>query len=90
MLTDWTQDMTLLHTINHPSRLHDVKFYQPPNSTDEFLLAAAEDKKTTVYKISEGAQELPKIVAEMVGHLNRRVKEICIQNMRISSQRDSG
>jgi protein MAK11 len=75
MLTDWTQDMTLLHTINHPSRLHDVKFYQPLNSTDEFLLVAAEDKKTTVYKFLEGLQEPPKIVAEMVGHLNRRVKK---------------
>ena len=40
--------MSLLHNIAHPSRLHDIKFYKRATGK-EVLLAAAEDKKVSVY-----------------------------------------
>jgi len=63
--------MTLVHTITHPSRLHDVCFCKRPSGGDELLLAAAEDKRLSVYEVSSDPEKLPKIVASMVGHDNR-------------------
>ncbi|KAF8722670.1 hypothetical protein AX14_009685 [Amanita brunnescens Koide BX004] len=64
--------MTLLHTITHPSRLHDVKF-SPRASGEggELLLAGAEDKKLAIYEVSSP----PRLIAELVGH-ERRVKAL--------------
>jgi protein MAK11 len=68
------QSMTLLHTLTHPSRVHDIKFYRPVNvdGEPEFLLVAAEDKKVTVYQILTTADAPPRVIAELVGHTNRR------------------
>ncbi len=64
--------MTLLHTIAHPSRLHDVKFCKRVDSDDEILLAGAEDKKVTIYDVTNTqAEHPPKIIGAMVGHSNR-------------------
>lgn len=74
--------MTLLHTIIHPSRIHDILFcHTPPhldndsNEKGELLLVGAEDRKLSVYWINPSieAKEPPKVVAEMVGHKNRFV-----------------
>lgn len=62
--------MSLLYTITHPSRLHDVIFFKPLDTDDELLLAAAEDRKTSVYQLP-GDSTVPKIIAEMIGHSNR-------------------
>ncbi|KAF8902384.1 WD40-repeat-containing domain protein [Gymnopilus junonius] len=62
-------NMVLLHTITHPSRIHDVKFCSLIGSEGELLLVAAEDRKLSVYDVpKEGA---PTIVAVMTGHQNR-------------------
>jgi len=65
--------MALLHTITHPSRLHDVKFCNRVNGKGEVLLAGAEDHKLSVYQISDDPEntEPPTVIAEMVGHTNR-------------------
>jgi protein MAK11 len=65
--------MALLHTITHPSRLHDVKFCKRANGQGELLLAGAEDKKLSVYQIPDDPESTdpPPIIAEMVGHTNR-------------------
>jgi protein MAK11 len=69
--------MSLLHTINHPSRLHDIKFCKPVQREGEVLFAAAEDKKVSVYDLlSKGAK--PNLIAQIVGHENRSVSiHIC-------------
>jgi protein MAK11 len=64
------QDTTLLHTVAHPSRLHDVKFCRPKGFS-EVLLAAAEDGKLSMYDVPEDKEKPPKIIAEMIGHSNR-------------------
>lgn len=78
--------MQLLHTITHPSRLHDVKFAARVNSAgtgnDDLLLSGGEDKKLTVYSVpdytnydpeneNEEDIEKPTVIAEMTGHTNR-------------------
>lgn len=35
------------------------------------MLVAAEDKKVTIYQVSEDPKEAPSIIGEMVGHSNR-------------------
>ncbi|KIK63233.1 hypothetical protein GYMLUDRAFT_41562 [Collybiopsis luxurians FD-317 M1] len=78
----YSTDMSLLYSISHPSRLHDIRFCKPIASDErELLLVAAEDKKVSVYsslpgrhhptagRDTEGAE--PKLVAVMVGHENR-------------------
>ncbi|KAJ1306594.1 hypothetical protein OPQ81_007594 [Rhizoctonia solani] len=64
-------DMTLLDTITHPSRVHDLKFWASgDDSAQEFLLVAAEDSSVTVYQI--GCQKRSsKIIAKFTGHTNR-------------------
>jgi len=37
------------------------------------MLVAAEDKKVTIYQVSEDPKEAPSIIGEMVGHSNRSV-----------------
>ena len=64
------QEMTLLHTIAHPSRLHDVKFSARASGDEEggeLLLAGAEDKKLAVYEVSSP----PRLIAELIGHERR-------------------
>ncbi len=63
--------MELLHTITHPSRLHDIKFCNRVEGEGELLLAGAEDKKLSVYDVPKDRTQPPTIVAEMVGHTNR-------------------
>ncbi len=65
--------MALLHTLTHPSRLHDIRFCKRVNGDGEILLAAAEGKKVSVYNISDDPDVTPAIIAEMVGHSNRFV-----------------
>ncbi|KAG6876841.1 hypothetical protein C0993_012658 [Termitomyces sp. T159_Od127] len=68
----YTTGMEVLHTIKHPSRLHDVHFCRcAPGATGELLLAAAEDKLVTVYAVSSDRQTAPKPIATLTGHLNR-------------------
>ena len=63
--------MALLHTITHPSRLHDIKFCKRVEGDGELLLAGAEDKKLSVYDVPKDQTKPPTIIAEMVGHTNR-------------------
>lgn len=65
--------MALLHTITHPSRIHDIKFFRPTDveGSPEFLLVAAEDKKVTIYELSDDLETTPRVIAELIGHLNR-------------------
>jgi protein MAK11 len=65
--------MALQHTTTHPSRIHSVRFCKRVNGEGELLLVAAEDKKVSIYQISEDPQSPPAIIAEMVGHANRFV-----------------
>ena len=67
------QTMALLHTIKHPSRLHDVKFCKRVNGKGDVLLVGAEDQKLSVYQISDDLESTdpPAVIAEMVGHANR-------------------
>ncbi|KAJ7708883.1 WD40-repeat-containing domain protein [Mycena rosella] len=67
----YTTDMNLLHTITHPSRLHDIKFVRRVNGAGDVLLAAAEDAKLSVYAVSPDPATPPRVVAEMTGHTNR-------------------
>lgn len=64
--------MTLLKTVTHPSRIHDVRFCKRrKDDEEELLLVAGEDKKVVIYN-SEGGDEtsLP-VIGELVGHQNR-------------------
>ncbi|KAF9779283.1 WD40 repeat-like protein [Thelephora terrestris] len=64
-------NLALLHTITHPSRIHDVKFVRHPKTDDDILLVGAEDKRLSVYCVPPEASETPYVFAEMVGHTNR-------------------
>ena len=63
--------MNVVHTISHPSRIHDIKFSKVAEGDTEMLLVGAEDKKVTVYTISKDPNTVPSIIAEMIGHSNR-------------------
>ena len=65
--------MDLLHTITHPSRVHDIKFCKRVVGSGELLLVGAEDRKLTVYDIPADHTKPPTVIAEMVGHTNRCV-----------------
>ncbi|KAG5350265.1 p21-activated protein kinase-interacting protein 1-like [Termitomyces sp. T112] len=67
----YTTSMEILHTINHPSRLHDLRFCKRVVGDGELLLATAEDKLVSVYDVSSDPQKAPKIIAAMTGHTNR-------------------
>ncbi|KZT43135.1 WD40 repeat-like protein [Sistotremastrum suecicum HHB10207 ss-3] len=68
----YSTDMALLHTITHPSRLHDLRFHILSEDR-EILLVAAEVKKVTAYALPSDTKQPPTIVAEFVGHMNRSV-----------------
>ncbi|KAI0831978.1 WD40 repeat-like protein [Trametes gibbosa] len=67
----YSTDMELLHSITHPSRLHDIKFCKHIDGDGELLLAGGEDKKLSVYEVPKDHTKVPTIVADMVGHANR-------------------
>ncbi|KIY70261.1 WD40 repeat-like protein [Cylindrobasidium torrendii FP15055 ss-10] len=66
-------EMTLLHSIKHPSRIHDIKFCKRVENDSQVLLVGAEDKKVSVYtfKDVEDPSNPPILVASFVGHGNR-------------------
>lgn len=45
--------MALIQSIEHPSRVHDVRFSARPDGEGEVLLVAGEDKKISVYELHE-------------------------------------
>ncbi|EEB86606.1 hypothetical protein MPER_16378, partial [Moniliophthora perniciosa FA553] len=61
----YNTSMTLLHTMNHPSRLHDAKFTPRVNGNGEVLLVGAEDKTVSIYDISSDQEKIPKIIGKM-------------------------
>jgi protein MAK11 len=67
------QELTVLHTVEHGSRIHDVKFVQRVGGEGELLLVAAENKTTTVYEVSSDADVILRPIAHLVGHRNRYV-----------------
>ncbi|TCD68009.1 hypothetical protein EIP91_011620 [Steccherinum ochraceum] len=67
----YSTEMTLLHTITHPSRIHDIKFHRRVDGEGEVLFVAAEDKKLSVYDVPSDREKAPSIIAEMIGHSNR-------------------
>ena len=67
------QDLALLHTLEHSSRIHDVKFAQRVDGGGEVILVAAEDKKTTVCEVSPDSGTFLRAIAYLVGHGNRYV-----------------
>ncbi|KAN0126332.1 WD40-repeat-containing domain protein [Lactarius tabidus] len=67
----YSTDLALLHTLEHSSRIHDVKFAQRVDGEGEVVLVAAEDKKTTVYEVSPNSGTFLHAIAYLVGHGNR-------------------
>ncbi|OCH96292.1 WD40 repeat-like protein [Obba rivulosa] len=67
----YSTDMKLLHIVNHPARLHDIKFCKRVVGEGEVLLASAEDKKVSIYSLPANHEVEPSIIAELVGHTNR-------------------
>ncbi|KAI0332690.1 WD40 repeat-like protein [Cubamyces sp. BRFM 1775] len=67
----YNTEMELLHSITHPSRLHDIKFCKRVDGDGELLFAAGEDKKLSVYDVPQDHTQVPTVIAEMVGHGNR-------------------
>lgn len=63
--------MKLLHTITHPSRIHDVHFTKRVNGDGELLLVAAENKLVTIYDVPSIPEQPPTVIGELVGHQNR-------------------
>jgi protein MAK11 len=70
------QELAALYTLEHASRIHDVKFVQRVDGEGEVLLVAAEDKKTTVYEVHPDIHTIMHPVAYLVGHKNRCVAEM--------------
>ncbi|EKM50100.1 uncharacterized protein PHACADRAFT_32944 [Phanerochaete carnosa HHB-10118-sp] len=67
----YTTDMNMIHTVQHRSRIHDIKFCKRVEGEGELLLVAAEDKKVSVYEIPADREQTPRIIAHFVGHENR-------------------
>jgi protein MAK11 len=63
--------MTLIHTIKHPSRIHQINFCRRVQGAGEVLLVGAEDKKVTVYSVPSSMQLPFTVIGEMIGHTNR-------------------
>lgn len=75
--------MSLLQSVTHPARIHEILFCKGPKDQD-VLLVAAEDKKVTLYVLptiaiadddeddaeKPDATALP-IIGYLSGHLNR-------------------
>jgi protein MAK11 len=76
-----------VHTLEHSSRIHDVKFAQRVDGQGEVVLVAAEDKRTTVYEVSSDSGAFVRAIAYLVGHGNRyvhRVSQRCPAQMSYS------
>jgi protein MAK11 len=67
------QELEVLYTLEHGSRIHDVKFVGRVGGGGEVLLVAAEDKRTTVYEVAPNSDAILRPVAYLVGHRNRCV-----------------
>ncbi|KAJ7623718.1 WD40-repeat-containing domain protein, partial [Roridomyces roridus] len=67
----YNTEMNLIHTLTHPSRIQDIKFCKRVNGQGDVLLVGAENKKLSIYEISNDPDTPPRIVAEMTGHDNR-------------------
>ncbi|KZV64684.1 WD40 repeat-like protein [Peniophora sp. CONT] len=67
----YTTDLSMVHTITHPTRIQDVKFATRPDGSGQVLLVAAEDKKTTAYVVVPDPDVQPRIIASFIGHGNR-------------------
>ncbi|KAF8273186.1 WD40-repeat-containing domain protein [Lactarius quietus] len=80
----YSTDLALLHTLDHSSRIHDVKFAQRVGGEGEVVLVAAEDKKTTVYEVSPDSGTFLRAIAYLVGHGNR-VKALDTQKITLPS-----
>jgi len=76
------QELEVLHTLEHRSRIHDVKFVRRVDDGGEVLLVVPEDKRTTVYGVPPNSDIILCPVAHLVGH-GSRVK--AIDAIRISS-----
>ena len=70
------KDLALLHTLEHSSRIHDVKFAQRVDGQGEVVLVAAEDKRTTVYEVSPDSGAFVRAIAYLVRHGNRYVHSL--------------
>ncbi|KAF8489911.1 WD40-repeat-containing domain protein [Russula emetica] len=85
----YSTELAALYTLEHASRIHDVKFVQRVDGEGEVLLVAAEDKKTTVYEVHPNIHTIMHPVAYLVGHKNR-VKAIDTIRVALpSTRRDS-
>lgn len=76
--------MSLLQSITHPARIHDIAFCKGPED-QEVLLVAAEDTKVTLYLLpavetesessdeddTAGLHKNPPVIAYLTGHMNR-------------------
>lgn len=65
--------MVLIHTLQHPSRIHDVKFCKGVEGDGELLLVGAEDKKVSIYDVPTDREKALSIIAYLIGHENRCV-----------------
>ncbi|THH27404.1 hypothetical protein EUX98_g6782 [Antrodiella citrinella] len=83
VLDIYSTDVTLLHTVTHPSRIHDVKFYKRAEDELDLLFIAAEDKKLSIYAVSPDQEKTPAVIAEMIGH-SSRVKAVDILEIALS------
>jgi len=82
-------DMSLMQTITHTSRVHDLRFCKCEGDENrEFLLVAGEDKKVVVYDTAGGDDTSLPIVGELVGHQNR-VKAVDIITVSLPSSAPS-
>ena len=62
--------MTMLETITHPSRIHDLKFWK--SAERDIVLVAGEDRLVIAYEIG-AEKQTTKMVAKFGGHENRWV-----------------
>jgi hypothetical protein len=63
--------MKMLDTVNHTSRIHDVKLWASADQPErDILLVAAEDKLVTVYEI-DNDERGSRTIAKFEGHTNR-------------------
>lgn len=70
--------MTLLSSINHPARIHDIRFSQVSLEND-VLMVAAEDKRVTIYSLErlaegdpvDGPDDRISVLCYLDGHTNR-------------------
>lgn len=72
-LSHLLQKLEVLHTLEHGSRIHDVKFVRRVGGGGDVLLVAAEDKMTTGYEVSPNTDVIPRPITRLIGHGNRCV-----------------